>query len=110
MRTYGAWNMTARDSNRRLLSGICGAFLLVSLLLSSLFVIVEADHDCSGERDCPVCLQLQACLDGYQQTGLLPRLGSAAVRADETSFVRTNPPDRRAAVLTLHSIDVRFDE
>lgn len=94
---------------RRLLAGLCGVFLLVSILFSSLFVVAEADHDCVGE-DCPVCLQIQASLDGVQQTGLLPRVDVAV------SCTARAPADRicawsyRAPATTLQSLDVRMDE
>ncbi|MDO4293001.1 MAG: AraC family transcriptional regulator [Eubacteriales bacterium] len=37
------------------------AFLVTAvLLLSGLFIVTHAEHECTGE-DCPVCAELQVC-------------------------------------------------
>lgn len=43
--------------NRRVLAFIVCAGLILALLASSLFIFVEADHDCSGEG-CGVCAHM----------------------------------------------------
>ena len=48
---------------QRVLSGLCAAFVLATIAFSSVFVTVEADHDCHGQ-DCPVCLEMQTCVAG----------------------------------------------
>jgi len=95
--------------SRRLMSAIGGAFLLVALLFFSLFVIVESDHDCSG-LDCPVCIQLQACVAGERLSGPLPISGVSLTSVERICPDKFNAPDFRAPVLTLHAIDVRFNE
>ena len=95
--------------NRRLMSGLCGVLILCSLLFSSLFVIVEADHDCGGES-CPVCLQIQACLEGARQTGPLP-WADVAWEPGRTAFQEPIcAPVYRAPATTLQSLYVRMDE
>lgn len=49
---------------------ICTVFLLAAFF-SLLFIVGEADHDCTGE-DCPVC----ACIHQTEQT--LRQLGAGA--------------------------------
>ena len=44
----------------RIAAGFVGLMLLVIVLLSTLFIAAEADHDCPGE-DCPVCICIQMC-------------------------------------------------
>lgn len=94
---------------RRWMSGLCGIFLLGSLLLSSIFVIAEADHDCSGE-ECPVCVQIQCCLDGLQQTGEPLSQNVVIACGEPLSFEPVAATDYRAPATTLQSLYVRMDE
>jgi len=95
--------------SRRVVSAFCGVILLAALLFSSLFVVAESDHDCEGDG-CPVCLLLQACVSGFQQTGMLPH---------EDAFVTCQFAVRdqvfrelgfRSPAITLQSLYVRIDE
>ena len=94
---------------RRLFSGLCGAFLLLSILLSSVFVVAESDHDCSG-HDCPVCIQIQTCLDGFQQTGMPIPPDVPSISCDPVPCEHFCARVYRAPATTLQSLDVRFDE
>ncbi len=38
--------------------------LVLSILFSLFFIAAEAEHDCSGEDDCPICVFLALC-EGY---------------------------------------------
>ena len=95
---------------RRVLSGLCAAFVLATIALSSVFVTVEADHDCSG-HDCPICMEMQNYVANFRLLG-----SSAASDTDSTlpagslTSVETASCARRAPVTTLQSLDVRFDE
>ncbi|ENZ05313.1 hypothetical protein [Enterocloster clostridioformis] len=51
----------------------CATFILVALF-SILFIVEEADHDCTGEN-CPVC----ACIHQAEQT--LKQLGTGVAEA-----------------------------
>ena len=58
--------------NRRIPALLVCAGLILALLASSLFIIVEADHDCPGE-DCGVCghmAEVQALLRGMAHLGI----------------------------------------
>ena len=61
--------------NRRVLAGFVCAGLILALLASSLFIFVEADHDCSGES-CGVCAHL-AEVRAFLRS--MARLGIAAL-------------------------------
>ena len=95
--------------NRRVLSGFCAAFVLATLAFSSAFVTAEADHDCHG-RDCPVCVEMQACVANFQLLGSSTASGGTPIPTDTPFFVETVPCARRAPATTLQSLDVRLDE
>ena len=57
---------------KRITAGLMGLTLLLVVLLSALFLVVEADHDCAGE-DCPICAVMQTC------TNVLRRFGAAVI-------------------------------
>jgi len=94
---------------RRLLSGACAALLLISLVASSFFIAFESDHDCDGD-DCPICLQLNACLDNLHQTGVPTPTEQVQVEVAAASFEPTVGRDYRAPSVTLQSLYVRMDE
>ena len=94
---------------RRVLSGLCAAFVLATLAFSSVFVTVEADHDCHG-HDCPVCQEMQTCVANFQLLGSSSASGESLIPTTALSPVETVPCARRAPATTLQSLDVRFDE
>ena len=58
--------------NRRIFALLVCAGLILALLASSLFIIVEADHDCPGEG-CGVCehmVEVRALLRGMAHLGI----------------------------------------
>ena len=95
--------------NRRVLSGLCAAFVLVTIAFSSLFVSVEADHDCDG-HDCPICQEMQASVANFQLLGSSTPTYDSPLADLFLSVVETVPCVRRAPATTLQSLDVRFDE
>ena len=67
---------------RRVLAGFVCAGLILALLASSLFIFVEADHDCSGES-CGVCAHLaevRAFLRGMARLGIAALTVAAFLR------------------------------
>ena len=94
---------------RRVMSGLCAAFVLAILAFSSVFVTVEADHDCDG-HDCPICLEMQNCVANFQLLGSSAASGESPLSETTLFTVATVPCARRAAATTLQSLDVRFDE
>ena len=94
---------------RRIMAGLCAAFVLATISISSLFVAVDADHDCSG-HDCPVCQEMQTCIANFQLSGSSTLPCDSPIPATSHSFAETAPCARRAPATTLQSLDVRFDE
>ena len=45
---------------RRLISCFLAALFVLVMLSSLVFIVLEAEHDCTGE-DCPVCYQINVC-------------------------------------------------
>lgn len=98
-----------RQRIQRLLAAVGCALLLGFQAFSAWTVIHEADHDCSGEG-CPVCVQLQQCVDNFQLTG--DGLESEPLRFETPT---ANGHSFPAAVaepqhITLVSLKVRMDE
>ena len=95
--------------SRRVLSGLCAAFVLATIAFSSVFVSAEADHDCHG-HDCPVCQEMQACVANFQLLGSSTASGETPLTKTVLFTFETAPCARRAPATTLQSLDVRFDE
>ena len=53
---------------KRIAASIMGVIMLVAMLFPSLYVAVEADHECIG-YDCPVCACIQQCRNTLNQIG-----------------------------------------
>ena len=94
---------------RRVLSGLCAAFVLATIVFSSVFVTVEAGHACDG-YDCPICLEMQNCVGNFQLVGSSVASGGSPIPKAFLSVDETVPCARCAPVTTLQSLDVRFDE
>ncbi len=47
---------------------IMAVMMLLVVLLSSFFIAVHADHDCTGE-DCPICASIQHCENAIRGIG-----------------------------------------
>lgn len=94
---------------RRVLSGLCAAFVLATVAFSSVFVATEADHDCGGQ-DCTVCQDIQTCIENFQLVGSSAPTCESSLPGTALSTVETTPCARRAPATTLQSLDVRFDE
>ena len=59
-------------------AAVTAAAMLTVILLSGLFIVLEADHDCEGE-DCHICHCLEQC------QAILNQIGEA-VSAGKTAF------------------------
>ena len=65
-------------NRKKRLAAACAALLLVlALFCSAAFVIVEADHHCTGDG-CAVCHQIQVCLRLFDQGGTTGALTACA--------------------------------
>ncbi len=61
------------------ISACVSAFIMLAfILLSVVFIAIEADHECIGE-DCPVCAGIRQCKNALQ------RLGDGAIFQAEVS-------------------------
>ncbi len=64
-------------TNKKRLTVVILAALILFALMTSLFVIIrEADHDCTGEN-CPVCAVIAVCQNTVKTLGGV--LGAAAI-------------------------------
>lgn len=95
--------------SRRVMAGLCAAFMLATIAFSSIFISVEADHDCDGQ-DCPICLEMQNCIENLQLVGSAMPTCDSPLPVTPLSTVETVPCVRYAPATTLQSLDVRFDE
>lgn len=55
-----------------------GAAVLFVVLFSSIYIMLEADHDCSG-KDCHICETLENCQTTLHRIGTVPVTGSAVI-------------------------------
>lgn len=63
---------------KRVMTALLGAAVLFVVLFSSLYIMLEADHDCCGE-DCHICETLANCQATLHQIGAVPVAGSAVI-------------------------------
>ncbi len=54
--------------NKKLLAGFIALAVLFMLLFSVFFITAEARHNCIGEN-CPICLEVQACVQALSTLG-----------------------------------------
>ena len=62
----------------RILTALSVTAVLFVVLFSSLYIMLEADHDCCGE-DCHICETLENCQATLHQIGAVPVAGSAVI-------------------------------
>lgn len=74
---FGQVNGNFSSSTKRILAAVVAAAMLTVVLLAGLYIILEADHDCSGE-DCHICECLEICQATIHQIGSVP-VANAAV-------------------------------
>ena len=98
-----------RQRTRRFLAAVGAAFLLGFQVFSAAYVAHEADHECCGEG-CPVCVQLQQCVDNFQLTGsdLPPDPPHTGIPPTFEGIVPV--ADVELPSLTLVSLKVRFND
>lgn len=83
--------------------------LLLVMFFSTIYIIREADHNCTGEK-CPICHEIQIC----QQ--ILNTVGTAVLGAAVFSFTLvfltalTSVHRRESAAVTLISLKVKLSD
>ena len=101
--------VTPNAQTRRIMSGICAAFMLVTIFFSSILLAAEADHDCRG-HDCQICLEMQDCIANLQLLGSSTTPSASPLPEISLLLVDAAPYAHRAPATSLQSLDVRFDE
>ena len=80
-------------TNKKRAAVLAALFVLV-LLLSAVFIVHEAEHDCHGEG-CAVCVQLDVCRTLLRQLGLLLVVFAAALAARACPLRLCAPEEER---------------
>ena len=98
-----------RQRTRRILAAVGVALLLGFQILSTAYIIHEADHDCCGEG-CPVCVQLEQCVANFQQTGTGIEADTAVVSLPVFAADAAIPAEVQPQSLSLVAQKVQFNE
>jgi hypothetical protein len=53
---------------RMIAARICAVSVILLVLLSEVFLVKEADHDCTG-ADCPICAVMEQCSSNIRLLG-----------------------------------------
>jgi hypothetical protein len=72
-------------SRRRKFAGFCALLIFLFLLFSVLFLVKEADHDCTS-ADCPICAEMQQCEASIRLLGAGHPASALSVKFDFTSI------------------------
>ncbi len=95
--------------NKNLIAGvICAAFVFI-FLFSVIFIAVEGDHDCTGE-DCPICMEIQACIQTLQTLGTALSSFILLATVIYISVIRTANSYQRSALHTLVTLKVKLTD
>lgn len=66
--------MTSKKKQlKRIYAGVLATMMLAVLILSSMFIAIEANHHCEDD-DCPICESIHQCLNilhGFDDEGTL---------------------------------------
>ena len=65
------------DSNQ-ILVAIMSAVMIISIIISVLFLVHETNHDCTGE-DCPICAMMEIVSNNLESMGVGMAVVFAAV-------------------------------
>lgn len=96
-------------TKRRIAAMAMCLWLLLVMFFSTVYIIREADHNCTGEN-CPICHEIQICRQ------ILNTVGTAALGAAVVSFASVfltvlAPVHRReSAAVTLISLKVKLSD
>ena len=98
--------MTKRNRRIALLFAMT---LVFAVLFSVVFVVAEANHDCSGE-DCPICCQMTVCENTLRAAGFAAAVVFFAARIRE--FVLSKPAlaKKQAWNSSLVSLKVKLSD
>ncbi|ADL02788.1 hypothetical protein [Lacrimispora saccharolytica] len=93
--------------NRKLLARLMTLAVIFMLLFSVLFITAESRHNCIGEN-CPICLEVQACIQVLNNLGTGLFTVAAVFAATQFFIICTNPVIHRNPSHTLVSLKVKL--
>ena len=98
-----------RQRLRQFFAAVGVAFLLGFQVFSAAYLAHEADHDCCGDG-CPVCVQLQQCVENFQLTGSGLEADAAVVSLPSVAAEQTVPAEVLPQSRSLVDQKVQFNE
>ena len=72
-------------TRRRLIYALLLAMFISGFLSSVTFIAIESDHECSDD-DCPVCLQINICMNTLKALTLISLIVLALLTAHDDSL------------------------
>jgi len=93
--------------NKKLLAGFITLAILFMLLFSIFYITAEARHQCIGEN-CPICLEVQACVQALNTLGTGLATTVAVFAAAHLFVICLMPVFHRSPSLTLVSLKVKL--
>ena len=57
-----------KKANNQILRAIASTVMIVSIVISVLFLVHETNHDCTGE-DCPICTTMESVSNNLESMG-----------------------------------------
>lgn len=66
--------------SKSVISGIICIVILIVMFFSIFYIAKEANHECT-EADCPICLEIQACVQTLKTMGFAIGAGSIVIVA-----------------------------
>ena len=95
--------------NKNLIAGIVCAVFVFTLLFSVIFIAVEIHHDCTGEN-CPICMEIQACVQTLQTLGAALAPIILSITAIYSLVICAARSCHRSALHTLVSLKVKLTD
>ena len=93
--------------NKKLLAGLMAMAVLFMLLFSVFFITAEIRHNCIGEN-CPICLEVQACVQALNTLGTGLSVVVAVLGATHFFVICVIPVFHRNPSHTLVSLKVKL--
>ncbi|MDR0922778.1 MAG: hypothetical protein LBN31_00310 [Hungatella sp.] len=93
--------------NKKLLAGFITLAVLFMLLFSVFFITAETRHNCIGEN-CPICLEIQACVQALNTLGTGLASAVAVFAAAHFFVILVIPVFHRNPSHTLVSLKVKL--
>ena len=105
VRRKGGEEVNYFNKNKRLYAFLAAFLVTAVLLLSGLFIVTHAEHDCTGE-DCLVCAEIEACVCTIQLLSKAVGTGAYLVISKILSLCQTG---LFLCPVSLVSLKIRLD-